>query len=105
PRIHYEHKDGYEYCHKLHGEIDIIDGEGTYWGTFLLYVYFHHSYPKGFAILVDHSKAFPWTYKWHISEKGECCVCSPLEKIQRSQSRITVLGFMDEYVVPFYSNQ
>ncbi len=105
PRIQYEHKDGFDYCHRVKGEIDIMDSEGTFWGTFLISVDFHRSYHKGFAILFDHSKAFPWTLDWHTNKGGECCICSPIEKIEQSHSRITVLGFMDEYVIPFYSNQ
>ncbi len=105
PSMNYVFIEGFEYPHLVKGEIDIIDREGTPWGTFPISVYFHLNYPKGFAILRDRSEVFPWEEDWHISKHGECCVCSPLEKIEQSHSRITVLSFLEDYVIPFYSNQ
>lgn len=89
----------------INGEIDIIDHEGYLWGTFQISILFHRTYPKGFPILFDKSKSFPWNIDWHISSSGECCVCNKIESIEKSIKGITVLEFVDDYVVPFYSNQ
>lgn len=95
-----------QYCYKLEGDFQIIDEEGFHWGTFHASIYFTDNYPKGFPILQDHSKAFPWTDEWHIApEDGLCCVCGPIEQAEKSLSGIKVLDFITMYVFPFYANQ
>jgi len=94
----------YPYC--ISGDFPIIDPEGTDWGKYSANILFHNTYPKGFALLMDKSKAFPWNLDWHIDEKnGWCCVCSPLESIGKVMTRISIVEFIREYVIRFYANQ
>lgn len=95
-----------DYPYKISGDFEIIDSENYHWGTFKGSVHFHSTYPKGFALLQDQSKSFPWNLDWHIDEKsGLCCVCGPIRNIEISSKGISVLGFIENYALPFYANQ
>ncbi len=95
-----------EYPYYVEGDFPIIDSEGTDWGTYSATIHFHKTYPKGFALLKDRSKIFPWNLDWHMDEKsGLCCVCSPLKNIEKSMTKISVLEFIQDYTLPFYANQ
>ena len=105
PGLEYRYEGRSGYCHVVEGEIDIVDGTGTLWGSFEVSIRFYHTYPKGFALPYDKSRAFKWINDWHMNSDGECCVCSPLEKIEQSYTRTTIIEFIEGYVIPFYSNQ
>ncbi len=105
PFLEYEYIEDKVYPYKITDDFEITDDEGNHWGTFRASVYFHHTYPKGFAVLVDESKSFPWKIDWHTSDNGECCVCSPLENIKMTTKPITILSFIENYVLRFYANQ
>ncbi|GLU43274.1 SEC-C domain-containing protein [Allomuricauda sp. NBRC 101325] len=106
PSLEYHHLPNKRFVHKVTGTFDIIDGEENHWGAFSASLYFTDSYPKGFALLKDNSRAFPWDLNWHIDEKtGLCCVCGPIEREERAAKGISILGFIEGYVIPFYANQ
>lgn len=95
---------GYPYT--LTDGFEVSDDEGNHWGTFRASVHFPETYPKGFPVMQDLSKAFPWEDDWHISPgNGECCVCGVIEKEEIAINGIAILGFIQNYVLPFYANQ
>lgn len=106
PDLVYHSMTYLNYPYRVSGDFEIVDSENYHWGTFKGSIYFHSSYPKGFALLQDKSKIFPWNLDWHIDEKlGLCCVCGPLENIEKSSKGISVLSFIENYVFRFYANQ
>lgn len=106
PFLDYEYREGREYPFKITDNFEVTDDEGNHWGTFRASVYFHHRYPKEFPLLQDQSKVFPWEVDWHISpQDGNCCVCGVIEREERAKSGISILKFIDEYVISFYANQ
>ena len=95
-----------QFAFVINGYFDVVDADDYHWGTFEASIYFHHTYPKGFPSLVDKSELFPWHIDWHINPiNGECCVCSPLESIENGDRGITIVEYIDHYVIPFYANQ
>lgn len=106
PFLSYKYDENLKYCHIVKGDFEIIDHEENHWGTFSASLYFPFTYPKGFALLKDESKVFPWCLDWHIDkDSGLCCVCGPIENAEQSAAGITVNGFINDYVIPFYANQ
>lgn len=106
PFLDYEYLEGKEYPYKITEDFEISDNEGNHWGTFRASVYFHSRYPKEFPLLKDLSKAFPCEADWHISPRdGDCCVCGIIEQEERARSGISILNFIDVYVLSFYANQ
>lgn len=106
PFIEYEFREGKVYPHKISDDFEVSDDEGNHWGTFHASIHFPDTYPKGTPIMQDLSQSFPWEDDWHISPKtGECCVCGPIEKEEKSINGITIEGFIKNYVIPFYANQ
>lgn len=106
PFLEYEFRHDKEYPYKITNDFEISDHEGNHWGTFRASAYFSQSYPRGFPLLEDHSKAFPWEDDWHISpENGLCCVCGIIEQEEVAVKGISVSGFVHDYIHPFYANQ
>lgn len=106
PFMEMEPSEYSEYPFKVEDDFEITDHEGNYYGTFHASVLFPKTYPKGFPVLIDMSKEFPWEVDWHISEKnGECCVCGVIEKEEIGKKGITILDFVKNYVLRFYANQ
>lgn len=95
---------GYPYV--LTDNFEISDDEGCHWGTFRASIHFPETYPKGVPIMKDLSKEFPWEVDWHMSSKtGECCVCGVIESEEISKEGISILSYIQTYVIPFYANQ
>ncbi len=90
--------------YKVTGVFPIIDDEGTTWGTFKASIYFKHRYPFGFALLQEISEHIPRSIDYHVGENGECCVCSPLESMEMEDKPISVLSFIEKYVIKFFAN-
>jgi hypothetical protein len=105
PDLQFEYVENGNFGYKVYGCFDVVDGENTCWGSFNASLYFKRNYPRGFAILVDESKAFPWDMSWHISKEGLCCVCSPLHTIEMETSDVSILQYITNYVIRFYANQ
>lgn len=106
PFIEYDFQEGKLYPYKITDDFEVSDDNGNHWGTFRASIHFPNTYPKGAPIMQDLSKSFPWEDDWHISSKtGECCVCGPIEKEEKSIIGNTIEGFIKSYVIPFYANQ
>jgi len=106
PFLEYDYREGKRYPYKITDDFEVLDEGGNHWGTFRSSIYFHHLYPKEFPLLQDQSKAFPREIDWHISPRdGDCCVCGVIELEEKAKSGISILQFIDEYVLPFYANQ
>ena len=106
PFMEMEYSQYREYPFKIVDDFEVIDHEGNHWGTFRASVIFPKTYPKGFPILFDISKEFSWEDDWHMSStNGECCVCGVIEKEEVGQKGISVLEFIQKYVLQFYANQ
>ena len=106
PFMEVEPSEYREYPFNIEDNFEIRDHEGNHYGTFRASVHFPKTYPKGFPVMFDMSKEFPWEDDWHMSSKtGECCVCGVIEKEEIGQKGITVLEFIQKYVLRFYANQ
>lgn len=106
PFIEDESSQFRDYPFKIVNDFEVSDHEGNHWGTFRASVCFPKTYPKGFPVMQDLSKEFPWEDDWHISpSSGECCVCGVIEKEEEAQRGITILEFVKNYVLQFYANQ
>jgi len=98
-----KHRD---YPFKVVDDFEVTDHEGNHWGTFRASIHFPKTYPKGFPVMVDMSKEFPWEDDWHMSPRnGECCVCGVIENEEVGRHGISVLEFVQKYVLRFYANQ
>lgn len=106
PFIDHEYRERKQYPYKVTDDFEITDNEGNHWGTFRASVYFPYTYPKGMPIMQDESKYFPWKVDWHMSsDDGRCCVCGVIEQEETAKRGISILGFIEDYIIPFYSNQ
>lgn len=106
PFLDYDFREGKEYPYKITDDFEVSDDEANHWGTFRASIYFNRTYPKGMPIMQDLSKDFPWEVDWHMSpDDGQCCVCGVIEHEEIAQNGISIIGFINDYLIRFYANQ
>ncbi len=105
PGLEYELLKGNKFKYRVMGDFPIVDGDGVMWETFRASIYFKPVYPYGFALLQEVSTNIPRHEDRHISMDGYCCVCGLLESLEMESKAITLLEFIQKYVIPFFANQ
>lgn len=88
------------------GEIDVFDSNNVYWDSFKIKISIPiKKYPKFFPVLYIENNRIDKIDDRHIS--GDCICCVEVEQKQhlRAEKGITILQFIDEYVVPFFADQ
>jgi hypothetical protein len=101
-QLHYEHT---EYTWKLSGSIDIKDKEGNYYDDYDIEIVGTLLFPNRFPKLFELSNKFPKTPEWHTYVDKSCCTAVWQKEIEACHKGITILGYMDEYVIPYLANQ
>lgn len=91
--------------YNLIGEIDIFDNKGVYWDSFNIEIGIFKNYPYSFPIVYLLDDKIPLIEDRHMNSDRSCCVEVKHKTILRAKRGISILQFMNEYVVPFFSNQ
>ncbi|MDR2410815.1 MAG: hypothetical protein LBE13_22260 [Bacteroidales bacterium] len=90
----------------LSGEIDIFDKNDTYYSSYQVKIIIPREYPHEFPSVNETEGRIPRIADRHINdEDGDCCLCVLQEADIRAKRGITILNFIDEYVIPFFANQ
>ena len=89
----------------LAGEVDIFDADGTYLESYEISIRIPKNYPHAFPFLYEIGRKFPHIPDRHVNEGGSCCVCSLQEEDSVSQKGISILGYIEKYVIPYLANQ
>ena len=90
----------------LSGEIDVFDNNDTYYSSYEIKIIIPTEYPHDFPSVYETSGKIPRIADRHINDdEGNCCVCVLQEADIRAQRGITILSFINEYVIPFFANQ
>lgn len=88
------------------GEVDIFDKENVYWDSFLIKITIPiKSYPYFFPNLFITDDRIPKEDDRHINPDLSCCVEVEQKQILRAKKGITILQFLDEYVIPYFADQ
>lgn len=88
------------------GEVDIFDEDNVYWDSFTIKITTPiKSYPYFFPALFLENDRIPIEDDRHIDKNLSCCVEVEQKQILRAKKGITILQFLDEYVIPFFANQ
>jgi SEC-C motif len=89
----------------LKGFIDVIDNNGKVWDTFEIEIHPIDKFPNAFPILFEIGGKIPRNSDWHIYDNGSCCLTVPPNETIVCKNGITVLEFIDEWVLPYLANQ
>lgn len=88
------------------GEVDVFDNENVYWDSFLIKISFPiKSYPYFFPDLFSTDERIPRGDDRHINPDLSCCVEVEQKQILRAKKGISILQFLDEYVIPYFADQ
>ncbi|WP_035484014.1 hypothetical protein [Algoriphagus marincola] len=90
----------------IEGEIEIIDAEGKFWEVFEIEIHHVDSYPLQFPKVYEVGGKIPKIADWHIYEDTKsCCVAIAPEESIACKKGITLVQFIDEFVLPYFFNQ
>jgi len=105
PELEFSIINGTKYKYKINGILNITDSEGSHRGVFRVSLYFKANYPFGFGALQEISNVIPREIDRHINPDGFCCICGPIELARYERKNVTILHFIQMYVIPFLANQ
>jgi hypothetical protein len=89
----------------LKGFIDIIDDSGKLWDTYEILVRPSSNFPNKFPILFEIGGKIPKNGDWHIYTDGSCCLTVPPNEAIVCINGVSVLTFIDDWVLPYLANQ
>ncbi|MBP7533231.1 MAG: SEC-C domain-containing protein [Chitinophagales bacterium] len=89
----------------LKGNIDIVDGVGKVWDTYEIEIHFKHEFPNRFPQLFEVGGKIPKNLDWHIYNDGSCCVTVFPNELLVCKQGITILGYVEDFVIPYLANQ
>lgn len=87
------------------GEIDIFDNNNNYWDSFQIKIKLANGYPYSFPKVFTVGDRIPIEDDRHINKDTSCCVAVLQEEILRASRGITIIQFINEFVIPFFANQ
>lgn len=87
------------------GKIEIIDPSGILWRTLKVQIEIPEKYPLTPPVIYEIGGELPHEPEWHINGDGSCCV-GPNAKIFRLlNSLITIEGWLNIIVMPYFFDQ
>lgn len=89
----------------LKGSIDIVDSNGKHWDSYDIEIHPTADFPSRFPTLFEKGKKIPKNADWHINGDGSCCVAVLPHEIIACTQGISVLRYIEEFVIPFLANQ
>ena len=90
----------------LEGELDVIDRDGKLWDSYSIEVHHSQNYPYKFPLLFEVGGIIPKIGDWHIYEDTKsCCVKVLPEEFIICKNGITLVGFIQNEVLPYLFNQ
>lgn len=102
PNLSIHTKDGLGY---LKGIVNIIDGNGTIFGHFLIEIHESKDYPKRYPKLYEVGGEIPCLADWHKYDNGQCCLCVEQEEIISCYKGINLVYFIEKVAMPYFANQ
>jgi hypothetical protein len=90
----------------ISGTLDIIDNNGKLWDNYQIEIHINSDFPNRFPTLFEVGGKIPKTVNWHIyGNSGSCCLTVPQKEIVACRKGITLIKYVDEWVIPYLANQ
>jgi SEC-C motif len=88
----------------IDGKIEVIDEEGTCWDSYDVRILLPMNYPNDPPELFETGIKIKRHLDWHVTGDGWCCVAPKARVYQALSTGITLKGWLDSFVVPFFAN-
>jgi hypothetical protein len=95
-------KDGKQY---LKGTIDILNSEQKLVQSFLVEIHWVKGFPYRFPMLFEVGGSIPCHPDWHKYSDNSCCITVEPDEIIQCKCGISVILFINQYVIPYLANQ
>jgi hypothetical protein len=90
----------------LNGELEIIDACGKFWEAFEVEIHPVNGFPLQFPRVFEVGGKIPRIADWHIYDDiKSCCVAIPPEESIACKQGISLVKFVDDFVLPYFFNQ
>lgn len=89
----------------LKGILDIKDASNVVVGSFSIEIKYRMEFPYRFPILYEVGEAIPNIADRHKYPDGSCCITVLPDEILKCRDGISVLPFIEKYVIPYFANQ
>lgn len=90
----------------LRGTIDITDNNGKIWDTYQIEIHPMDEFPYCFPKLFEVGGKIPKNVDWHVyTADGSCCLTVIQKEIYACVNGITILEFIENWVIPYLANQ
>lgn len=90
---------------QLHGHIDLKDAFGNTYDQYLITIVPSNDPYTWFPAVYETGGRLPPNNDWHVFENGQCCIKSIPEQIVRCKKGLSLLQFIEEEVLPYFSAQ
>lgn len=89
----------------LEGKIDLLDESGIPYDSYSVKILCTIDYPNSFPVVNETKGRLPHNIDWHVYPDGHFCICTPAEEYVQCSKGITLLGFIQNHLVPYLHNQ
>lgn len=90
----------------LKGEINLVDDGSGSIDTYSVEILATSNFPNSFPVVFEVGNKIPINYDWHVYETdGHCCIKTTPEEMLACKKGITLSGFIEEEVKPYFFNQ
>lgn len=90
----------------VQGKLVLLDKHGAYIDHYEIRIVPTKFYPTRFPHVFEIGGRIPINFDWHVFEQdGHCCIKSLPEEILICKSRINLLTFIQDEVIPYFFNQ
>lgn len=89
----------------LIGKVILTDGQQNLIDTYEVKILCTEDYPFSFPYVYETDGRIPINVDWHIFPDGHCCISSIPEEMIKCRQGITLRGFIENQVKPYFFNQ
>jgi hypothetical protein len=90
----------------ISGTLNVIDKNRILWDSYQIEIHINRNFPHRFPLLFEVGGKIPKSVRWHIySDSGSCCLTVPQKEIIACRRGITLIKYLDDWVIPYLANQ
>jgi len=88
----------------LHGQLEVVDDEGSRWGGFMITVLFPSDYPHVPPVLFEDQGRIKREADWHVNNDRSLCLGPEVSELRKYMGRAHLVHWLDRSAMPFLAN-
>ncbi len=89
---------------RLHGQLDVLDGHGGRWGSFMVTILFPTDYPHAPPVLFEDQGRIKQEADWHVNNDRSLCLGPEVSELRKYMGRAHLVDWLDRSAMPFLAN-